>query len=736
MTNVKTVHGKVVVGADTKDAKQELEKFAAEIESRMKKVSTHLQNAEKNVGGLASSLTNLGKASGDSGLTDQIQNLSKLRQELIKTREEIAKTNKAMGANEVGPSPIRPSASRFAGELTKAIEKSNRNYQIGNAPGAVFSKIPNSTQLQNALNAAVQRQVKQQQMLGGSNQLSNQIQQALNKSNLNYMASMAPRAQFGPQPGLPSAAQLQSQINAAILRNQRQQMQGGGMSASGALQAQINAAAWRSNAAYMGGMPPPPPPPRPPNNNNRGGRGFGSSLGFSMRNVLGGVGIGAGMYGVSQLVRTVGEVNDLATAYDRMEVASRKLAGSQEQLNSLLATYATASGGAVDKSTALANVTRLQAIGIATNNSSLEQFVRGTRGASIALGKPQEYIEQEAQLAVSNTSQKRLDQIGLGIEEVSDRIKELRTENSALTREMAFGQAVIQLLNEKYGGLADTVEGQATGLERLRAAWKDLRLEMGQNSQSSVNRLTNFLANAVQGVSDFADKRALERHQGIIRNERFYDQSGLTSLWSMASGRTQSQINAQRMLDNPDPRGYRPRGDSPGESYAPPPPIGRSEDQQQAMYDYQQALGSLEKQYANARLEEAESYEQQRESIIIQYGKSIVREERDFARQRARGQRDFDKSIADIGRDAGRREAEWREDLDRSIRERQEDSAERIEEIEEDHRKDRERAEEEHRDRLLKAAGALDAIAVLEEQKRWKRENQDREEAHKVRVDD
>ena len=94
---------------------------------------------------------------------------------------------------------------------------------------------------------------------------------------------------------------------------------------------------------------------------------------------------------------------------------------------------------------------------------------------------------QEVALTIANQSTRRFDQIGLGIQEVNDRIAELRANNRELTRDEAFQEAVISTLIQKYGALTTSAQGQATGIEKLSKSWKDLRLEIGQAAEGPVN---------------------------------------------------------------------------------------------------------------------------------------------------------------------------------------------------------------------------------------------------------
>lgn len=530
----------------------------------------------------------------------------------------------------------------------------------------------------------------------------------------------------------PMSQQLQTAINASIGTSNAaymlgMQAQASGMTPTQLWQQRMNAATARGNAANAAALTTPAFGPPARGGGGRGGGnvftrllggGGGGIAGGIASGLLGGLGVGIGGYAIANIAQGVGADVDRATAYERQTVAARNLAGSQAKLNELLAAYATASGNAVDKVTSLSNVTRLMATGFADTAPEMEKFVRATRGASIALGKPQDYIIQETQLAISNVSVKRLDQIGLGITEVNERIEQLRATNAGWTREMAFQDAVISLLDQKYGKLTKTAEGQATGVEKLRKAWADLRLEVGENAKGPLDDmsegLSGFLDYLVQIVNDLQEIEERAKRIGAHRS------IGGFIVPDAAAGREHFREGFMNYNWTDDSQPVRPSK-----------PKGLSDEQKDLRSQWYTRFQDLETNYNNQRLAEIERYESQRASIIQNYGKMMVREEEDFARQRARGLEDYERSIVKIIKDAQERESEMREALAERVADAREEHEERVSDIQEKYQEDREKALEDHRDRLMKAAGQLDAIAVLEERKRWKRENEEREEGYK-----
>jgi hypothetical protein len=544
--------------------------------------------------------------------------------------------------------------------------------------------------------------------------------------------------------------QIAKALNSAEARLQRGQMRMSGMTSRQISLAQLSPVIGQQNAGFLvgGGRRPPAFGGTPPGGGGRGniltrllGMGGGGAAGGLVSSLAGGFGIGVGGYALAGGIRAAGEGAQRATEYDRQRLAAEQLAGSQEKLNALLAEYEESSGDAVDASTALANITRLLATGYADSVPEVERFVKATRGASIALGKPQDYVIQETQLAMSNTSFKRLDQIGLGISEVQERIKKLREENSGMTRETAFQIAVMDAMNDKFGQLAESAEGQATGLELLAKEWANLGLAMGQAIKEPLDDIAEFISEQLDRASDLIDKaRQVQEDKEAWRLEN--DIKGNRGLTVDPFFQVDEDWNIHlRRRSEGRAFGGEPAhmADTHAAALALPPPTGSStvnEERDAIKADYFDKFEELEKRTGEARIQLIEQYESQRADIIRNYSKSIAREEEDFARQRARGERDFQRSIIEMAEDAADREAEAQENLDEALADMREDANEKLADVEEKYNDDREKRERAHRDRLLKAAGQLDAIAILEERKRWKEENEEAEKAHNEQVDE
>ncbi len=435
-------------------------------------------------------------------------------------------------------------------------------------------------------------------------------------------------------------------------------------------------------------------------------------------------------------------------------MAALDLAGSQSKLNDLLQTYGEVTGGAVGKAQALSDVTKLSAIGFADNTKELSDFVTAARGASIAMGSSQEYIIQQLQLSIANQSEMRLDQLGVGVEELQARKKELMQADSSLSTAMAYQNALLGLMTEKFGALAKSTEAQKTGAENAAKAWKDLSLSLGNLAGPTVDTIGNQFAAFFNAIS-----AGFDRSSAAIQDfGKWLQWLGTVTLPDSvrAQGRDfmaglgySLPAATPRTIGGPS-RGERNRGVSGGgTSY--------NSDQTDAIKQWSTDVQAIEREAGVARIAATRQYESQRADTIRDYGKSIAREEADFARNRARAIADYArqvedaradaaereadaaqnyaKAVANVNEEAGKREAKWQADYSERIAEMRSDSNERLVELEADYAKARERAELDHRDRLLSAAARLDAVGVFEEQRNYARQQADAEDNHKEQRD-
>lgn len=178
----------------------------------------------------------------------------------------------------------------------------------------------------------------------------------------------------------------------------------------------------------------------------------------------------------------------------------------------------------------------------------------------------------------------------------------------------------------------------------------------------------------------------------------------------------------------------------------------------QAIIDFARSVEELERDSQLQRLQAHQQYERQVADSEAQYNLSRAREAEDFSRNRLRQEQQLFKDIDALVEEAARQAAEWEEDFaearqrelddfaerqqeqqedhDEKIAEIREDSAKKINDIEKDYAEKREKDLQDHRDRIRKAAQSLDAIAIVEEQRRFSRERDEQEREHKERLGD
>jgi hypothetical protein len=473
---------------------------------------------------------------------------------------------------------------------------------------------------------------------------------------------------------------------------------------------------------------------------------------------LGALGVGVG---VAQFARFAVEADRLATSYARQSVAARNLAGSQSELNELLRVYDDATGGALDKASALQNVTKLMAVGFADSTQELDQFATAIRGISLAMGQSQDFVTQNLVLELFSQRGARLDQLGLQYDLVRQRAEQLQAADSDLTKEMAYQQAVLEQALERFGGLADSTEGAATGLENLGKAWTNFKLAFGEESGGISNIIFEQWASDIEKATNELRQFSQFLRDVELAGQRFRFRIGI------------SDINPDLNSGISDrARGNTSRLAATGSA---------AEDlteRNAAIVEWHRETLDIERQAARDRLDATRQFESQRTDAIRQYEQTIAREAQDFARQRARSEEDYALSLERLHRDIGQREqrqaeelarnigqaradsaeriadmeaelartlaerradsaeriAEWEADRNEQIGERRRESSERLIELEEEFNRERERAERDSRERLHQAAGQFDAIAINREQRRAAREAEERELAQREQL--
>lgn len=441
-----------------------------------------------------------------------------------------------------------------------------------------------------------------------------------------------------------------------------------------------------------------------------------TSLASAARGVAGAFGVSFGIQGVKQIAEAAISVTQLATAYNRQMIAARSLAGSQEELNRLLSVYQEASGGAVDKATALANVTKLQAVGFADNAQELQKFTTVIRGISIAMGQSQDYVTQNLILELFSQRGARLDQLGLEYDKVKQRADQLAAADANLTAKQAYQNAVLEQAQQKFGKLANT---PPTGLEKAAASAHNFALAMGETVGPTVNKVGDDTSKT---FDDWQAKLTLLNATLAIFGIQ----------WGKISNQKPAWINQLTMGAGSGMASSHPAINST--------PIVSAEENAIRL-DWVKGIKEQTNQANEQISQENKDYLDQKAKTESDYQKSVSDSAADFARQRERQERDLGDSIVRIRRDSAEREQQQAEDLARSIADARasseekiandrKDAAKQLAELDANYEKERVKRAKDLSDQLLDAAGNLDAKQVYELQRNAAKQNEDAKTQH------
>lgn len=231
--------------------------------------------------------------------------------------------------------------------------------------------------------------------------------------------------------------------------------------------------------------------------------GFGGAL-------QGGIAGYLSVQGVRAIAQEAIAMAELGTQVSRTEKAFQLFSGSSQEAEARLRAVQTATGGTVDRLTAMSIANQAAALGLAKTSSEFENLARAAR--IIAFVSPtikdvNEALTQLSLFAANPASFARADQLGLSVSEVKDRMAELQAENSSLDDSTAKLTASIEVLNSKYGNLLNTSEAQASGLERLRVSLTELRQEA---ALGIVLPIVNPIAETGANIADFFTGKAFD----------------------------------------------------------------------------------------------------------------------------------------------------------------------------------------------------------------------------------
>ncbi len=222
--------------------------------------------------------------------------------------------------------------------------------------------------------------------------------------------------------------------------------------------------------------------------------------------VLGGIAGYFTVQGAQQIFNYAKEIAALDTSVSRASKAFEIMSGSANEAEKRLRAIQSASGGTVTELQAIQIANQATSLGLAKTSGEFEKLTRAARAVTFVspvIRDVQSAISELA-LASSNLSFRRLDQLGLSVTEVKTRMSELKAANSGLDDSQAFLAASVDALNSKFGGLLNSTEAQAGGVERLTTAWENFKANIANsNIGELINKEFSDAAFAVDKFSAF-----------------------------------------------------------------------------------------------------------------------------------------------------------------------------------------------------------------------------------------
>lgn len=189
------------------------------------------------------------------------------------------------------------------------------------------------------------------------------------------------------------------------------------------------------------------------------------------------------------------------TEIKRTNVAFQELSGSAGEAEARLVAIQRGAAGAVSQLGAIQIANQAAALGLANTAEGFQRLTEAAR-VTVLLSPVINDIQSaisELGLAAANTSYRRLDQLGLSVTEVRDRMKELQSANGDLSESQAFLEASTASLIAKGRGLLDSQVSQASGVERFNVAINEFLDQEGAFS-NAIENVYGSLADVINQV--------------------------------------------------------------------------------------------------------------------------------------------------------------------------------------------------------------------------------------------
>lgn len=428
-----------------------------------------------------------------------------------------------------------------------------------------------------------------------------------------------------------------------------------------------------------------------------------------------GMAAAAGIGAVIGLARMTVELGKLGAEADRIEAAFGNLATVMgRNAEEMLSSMQRAAHGTIANTDLMLSANRAMLLGVGQNAQQLADLLEVARVRGQAMGEGAQQAFNDIVIGIGRMSPRILDNLGIVIDEkraYDEFAKSIGTTADQLTdagKRQALLNAVLKDGKILLAQNAKSGDDNASAFERAAAAAKNAHEAFARSITPMMVAVVNAYAAAVNGLADALErtqgKSQWEIRAGIGRNAGGAINAGL-GMTGQLSPSLKSRTSIGELQRHPLAGG----GDTSALVKGPDEAAIRA-----AQLDWYQSTLALERHAGQERVDATRQYEQQRTETIRSHEQTIAREAQDFAISRKRQAEDLARSIAEI----------------------QADGARRLGDIEEEYHKQRERMERDHRDRLIDAAGHLDAVAFLAEQKNYARQKQDSDDAHTRQLDD
>lgn len=495
-----------------------------------------------------------------------------------------------------------------------------------------------------------------------------------------------------------------------------------------------------------------------------------AQLSQGMTQSLNAIGLGTGIVLAKQLGEITFQLAESAAQAQRTRASFDALAANAGQsADAMMADMQAAGKGMITTADLVLAANRAMLLGVADSGEELAQMLNAARVLGQAMGQDVGKSFNDLVLGLGRLSPLILDNLGIANEgekmfenyaksigRTADSLTKAEKKQILLNQVMAAAQPLLDAEAAGGGSAADKFEQLGVQIDEAKMELGEFLLEAGavdaldtlatsiSDTAVQLERLDFWLNGLKEAFSGFGESTGLAAYLAEVNAELDIIRNAMAAL-GIAIG---TRAEGPRFNAAGPSSGGSIGGGAVGGYQSPAGPsaadVGATVDAAKlldAQMDFTRDMGEINTN-SNRDIQDAtEQYGRQRADTIRQYELGIARDAEDFGRQRARAEKDFADSIVDIREDAGRREADAIEDLARtigqaranaeeSIADARADTNKQLVELEEKYNEDRQRAAEDHRDKMMDAAGNLDAKAVYEEQRNYARASHEAEEAH------